>query len=312
VVVEENQSFGGIVGNPAAPYINSLIGQGVLLTQSFAITHPSQPNYLALFSGSTQGVVDDLTPPAGSPYPGPSLGGELLAAGLSFAGYSEDLPIAGYAGDSFNGYRRDHNPWSDFSDVPVDLSHPFLDFPVQGPFDSLPTVSFVIPNVAHDMHSGPIADGDRWLEANLSPYITWAASHESLFILTWDEDDTVSGNHIPTLLVGPMIHPGTIDQRTDHFGVLRMVEECYGLPPTGAAKSAAPLDGLWGSSATLASQAATSPDGSGSHQCGGLGLESLLLLLGGSLLRNRRRASAPIPVPGASAPGTRLDREGGV
>lgn len=55
VVVMENHSYADIIGNPATPFINALARQGALFTRSFAITHPSEPNYLALFSGSTQG-----------------------------------------------------------------------------------------------------------------------------------------------------------------------------------------------------------------------------------------------------------------
>src|SRR5438876_5789349 len=99
IVIEENRSYSGIIGNAAAPYINSLIGQGALLTNSFAITHPSQPNYIALFSGSTQGVTSDATP-TNVPYTTPNLGAQLISAGRTFVGYSEDLPSVGYTGDS--------------------------------------------------------------------------------------------------------------------------------------------------------------------------------------------------------------------
>src|SRR4051794_28596939 len=59
IVVEENHSYDEIIGAADLPYINGLAANGALFTQSFAISHPSQPNYLALFSGSTQGVTTD-------------------------------------------------------------------------------------------------------------------------------------------------------------------------------------------------------------------------------------------------------------
>ena len=65
IVMEENHSYSEIIGSPSAPYINSLIPQGALFSQSFAVTHPSQPNYADLFSGSNQGVTDDSSPIAG-------------------------------------------------------------------------------------------------------------------------------------------------------------------------------------------------------------------------------------------------------
>src|SRR5437762_124224 len=95
IVIEENHSYSQIIGSASAPYINSLAGQGALFTQSFAITHPSQPNYLHFFSGSAQGVTDDTCPPPGSPYAAANLGAELIAKGFTFGGYSEDLPSTG-------------------------------------------------------------------------------------------------------------------------------------------------------------------------------------------------------------------------
>jgi acid phosphatase len=92
VVVLENHSYTDIVGNPAAPFINSLARRGALFTSSYAVTHPSEPNYLALFSGSTQGVTDD-----GCPYrfTAPNLATDLTRSGKSFAGYAEGLPGPG-------------------------------------------------------------------------------------------------------------------------------------------------------------------------------------------------------------------------
>jgi acid phosphatase len=85
MVIEENHSYSQIIGSPDAPYINRLVAQGAVFTQSFGLTHPGQPNYLALFSGSTQGVTDNSCPHI---FTTPNLEHALLAAGLTFAGYS--------------------------------------------------------------------------------------------------------------------------------------------------------------------------------------------------------------------------------
>ena len=94
VVIEENHGYERIIGNPDAAFINELAARGALLTNSHGIQHPSQPNYLALFSGSTQGVTDDRPVP-GTPLNGPNLGAALIAKGYTFAGYSEGLPAIG-------------------------------------------------------------------------------------------------------------------------------------------------------------------------------------------------------------------------
>ena len=102
VVVMENHSADAVLGNPAAPWINALAAAGANFTAAYGVTHPSQPNYLALFSGSTQGVTDDSCPVAFSGVA--NLASQLLAAGRSFVGYSEDLPAA--ADDRLNGAER--------------------------------------------------------------------------------------------------------------------------------------------------------------------------------------------------------------
>jgi acid phosphatase len=251
IVVEENRSFNEIIGSPSAPYINSLASQGALLTNSFAVEHPSQPNYLDLFSGSNQAVTDDSTPHT---FAGPDLGGELTAAGITFASFSESLPRAGFTGSTTRtGYARKHNPAVDFTDVPAADNLPF---PVRrkgrrssnlftSNFAALPTVSLVVPNLNHDMHDGPVRAGDRWLQANLGRYVQWAQSNNSLLILTWDEDDGTAGNHVATLIVGQGVQPGQYPEQVNHFNVLRTVEDTYGLPAAGASGSATPITDTW-------------------------------------------------------------------
>jgi acid phosphatase len=105
-VIEENHAYSQIIGSTDAPYINSLTQQGALVTASYAVEHPSQPNYLDLFSGSNQGVSGDSRPTS-LPFTTPNLGAELRTAGFSFVGYSETLPSAGYDGDSYRRLKRD-------------------------------------------------------------------------------------------------------------------------------------------------------------------------------------------------------------
>src|SRR5262245_25706402 len=62
VVILENHAYSQIIDASDAPFLNTLAASGAVMTQSYAITHPSQPNYLALFSGSTQGLTDDSCP----------------------------------------------------------------------------------------------------------------------------------------------------------------------------------------------------------------------------------------------------------
>jgi acid phosphatase len=240
VVVFENKNVADVIGSADAPYLNELAGHGASLTEAFGVTHPSQPNYLALFSGSTQGVTDDSCPQSFST---PNLAEQLRAAKRSFTGYSEGLPSAGYTGCRAGQYARKHNPWADFPALPASVNQPLTALPKD--FSALPTVAFIIPDLCGDMHNCTVAQGDAWARAHLSAYVAWARTHDSLLIVTFDEDDGSADNHIPALLVGPMVRPGRTVQRVDHYGLLRTIEDMYGLPPLGEAASARPLTGIW-------------------------------------------------------------------
>jgi len=240
IVIEENHSFSSIIGSSSAPFINSLAQQGALFTQSFAVEHPSQPNYLDLFSGANQGVTDDSCPHTFSVE---NLATELTAAGETFTGFSEDLPSAGSTVCTSGAYARKHAPWINFTNVPATSNLPFSSFPTD--FTTLPTVSIIDPNLNDDMHDGTITQADTWLQQNLSGYIQFAQTHNSLLIITWDEDDNASGNQIPTIFVGPMVKQGQFAETINHFNVLRTIEDLYGLTHVGGAATATPISDVW-------------------------------------------------------------------
>jgi phosphatidylinositol-3-phosphatase len=250
VVVMENKNYKAIIGRPdEAPYINKLAVGGAVFSNSFAVAHPSEPNYLALFSGSTHGLSSDSCPQSFETEP--NLGAELISAGLSFAGYSESMPSDGYTGCGRAvslGYTRAHNPWVDFSNVPAASNVTFARFPAD--YKRLPTVSFVVPNLCHDMHFCSRDRGDHWIKVHLGGYASWALRHDSLLIITWDEDGTIlrrGGDHnkIPTIFYGAHVRRGTYSERTSHYGILRTIEDMYGLPHAGASARASPITNVW-------------------------------------------------------------------
>jgi phospholipase C len=240
ILVLENRAYGKVIQNPEAPYISSLASQGANLTQSFGVTHPSQPNYLALFSGSTQRLLSDSCPHT---YSAPNLGQALIAGGLTFAGYSEAMPSDGYTGCDSGRYARKHNPWANFTNVPASANLTYGRFPTD--YSTLPTVSFVIPDLCNDMHDCSVATGDAWVKQNLDGYVQWAKSHNSVFLLTFDEDDWSAGNRIPTVLVGQHVKTGSSAQKVNHYGVLRTLLDMYGLACIDKACGASPITGIW-------------------------------------------------------------------
>ena len=253
IIIEENHAYSQIAGSTAAPYINGLLqdSTSAIFTQSYGLTHPSQPNYLMFFSGSNQGVTDDNFP-AVNPFNTSNLGSSLINAGFTFTGYSEDLPSVGYNGTTSGNYARKHNPWSNWQGstnypIPLASNQPLTTFPSD--YTTLPNVSIVIPNQNDDMHNGTdpatITAGDTWLKNHLDGYIQWAKTHNSLFVLTFDEDNSANGNRILTFFRGAMVKQGTYVQTNNHYNFLRMLEDMYSLPYIGASATAATIDYCW-------------------------------------------------------------------
>jgi hypothetical protein len=253
VVIMENHSYDQIIGSSAAPHINALANDGnsALFTQSFAIEHPSQPNYLDFYSGWNQGITGDGQP-SNMPFTTPNLGRELIDSGFTFATYSEDLPTVGFGGATSGNYAQKHNPASEWmgtgtNQIPTTTNQPFTAFPTD--FTQLPTVCYVIPNLNDDMHNGSdpatITTGDAWVYNHLNAYIQWAQTHNSLFIITFDEDDNSTLNQIATIFSGPMVITGKYFESINHFSVLRTIEDIYSLPHAGSSASATPIVDTW-------------------------------------------------------------------
>jgi acid phosphatase len=260
IVIEENEQYQQIIGSFQAPYINSLANGGVSFTNMHAIVHPSQPNYLELFSGSNQGVTGDATP--SSKFTTPNLGASLIAAGKTFAGFSEGLPTTGdITSDNVNNYVRRHCPWIcwmpateplDLNQISRTLHKPFTAFP--NDFTQLPTVSFVIPNNLHNMHTGSIQEADNWLKANLKAYADWAKLNNSLLIVTWDEDSFQQANRIPTIFYGANLRAFANHGAWSLHNLLRTLEDMHGLPASGRAAKVSPIVGAFVGEPALATK----------------------------------------------------------
>ncbi|GHF50383.1 acid phosphatase [Kitasatospora xanthocidica] len=245
VVVLENHAYKQIIGSGSAPYINgTLAAGGARLTQSYGLTHPSQPNYYMLFSGSAQGIVDDGCVDVGA-LQEPNLASELLASGQTWASYNEGLPAQGATDCRVDSYAQKHNPWFGFGNVPTDSAFGMDAFPAD--FSTLPKVSFVIPDLCDDMHDCSVGTGDSWLRNNLDAYAQWAKNNNSLLVVTFDEDNRLAGNRIPTLVYGAHVAPGSSTATTyNHYDVLHTLEDLAGVNAhAGNSAGATDITGIW-------------------------------------------------------------------
>ncbi len=223
------------------------------------------------------GIHNGLVPPAWRPFTTPNLGAALIAAGLRFASFSESLPYPHYDGERdinprAERYRRKHNPivnWLNLTRasvppnkarfvLPVDANLGFANtldavdgkryrgFAVDETgaaigYDQLPAIALVIPNEQHNAHSASNAACDKWLRQHIGPYADWARSHNSLLIVTYDEDGSTNAtrgdayetgiDRIATFFYGPQkhVHRGQYDEHIDHLNVLATVLDRYGL-----------------------------------------------------------------------------------
>src|SRR5258708_15506415 len=226
VVVLENHSFDQIVHRHRAPFINHLATDGALFVNAFAVSHPSQPNYFALFSGSTQGISDNED----HTFDEPTLASALNGAGKSFVGYVE------------TGSPRKHNPWESFVNARATQPN-FSEFPRD--FTRLPTISFVIPDLNHDVHDGSARVGDTWLKVHFGGYAEWAKTYNSLLIITFDEDDNSPKNHIPTIIYGAHGRPSEYAKFISHYNELTTLLALYGLTPFAEAATTPPIVPIW-------------------------------------------------------------------
>jgi hypothetical protein len=279
VIVWEQDRACEALGDPNMPYFNELAAGGLVYANSHGITHPSQPNVIGMYSGSTHGVTDNtqgLTFPTQT-----NLAKILYDSGFSFISYAETLPSDGWQGH-WNGapphpdlYVRYLNPSAMFTNhgtLPGGQPRPnaavnktfaaFSSIPTDN-YASLPTVSLILPNAMHSTHGSneafpwagspdPVNNNllrswaDTWLRDNLDAYVDWARNNNSLLVVTCDEEWYVGGSadEITTIVSGDpdLVVPGVNNANVNHYSLLRTIADMYGLPRIGASATAAPFE----------------------------------------------------------------------
>ena len=234
-IVLENRSYGQIIGSPDAPYLNALARACGLAADYSAISHPSLPNYIALTSGSTQGIADD-DGPAAHRLSAPSIFSQL---GGGWRALAESMPAPCDRSDA-GAYAVRHNPAVYYTNLGSRCAR--QDLPLTGRPNFSARFTFVTPNICHDMHDCSTRAGDAWL-AGFVPRILRTRAYrrgQSVVFITWDEGS--GDNHVATLVLSRFTKPGTVSRkRFDHYSLLRTTEALLGLPPLGQAARAADM-----------------------------------------------------------------------
>jgi len=266
-IVMENHASQQIIGNANAPQINALAQQYGLATQSYGVTHPSEPNYVALIGGSYFGIQDDnaydqTTNGVNHTVNQPSLAQQLEGAHLTWKDYQQTMPVAGFKGyDYGNGlYKSKHNPFLNFASMqndPTELAKmvPDTQLFVDLATNKAPNFSFIVPDQCHDMHgtsdcsddTGLIQMGDNYVSSVVTAIMasqTWKQGNNAI-VVTWDEDDFEDtnfgccdagtqngggGGHIATVVITNHGPHGLQDPTPyNHYSLLLTVEDAFGL-----------------------------------------------------------------------------------
>jgi phosphatidylinositol-3-phosphatase len=239
VVVLENRELDEVIGSGSWPYVNSLAGRGTLATDYYAIAHPSLPNYIALLAGDPLGIESDCT---GCRAHGANLTGQLEQAHIRWRAYMESMPQACYAEAWAGGYAKKHDPFMYFGQIVssparcgrvVPLSR--LSGELRG--GGLPPFTWITPNLCDDGHDCADASADRFL-ARLVPYLLRGLGPRGVLAVVWDEGTSGSGccnlaagGRVALILAGPQVRAGLrLSTPADHYSLLRLVEDSFGLP----------------------------------------------------------------------------------
>ncbi|HEX2696553.1 MAG TPA: alkaline phosphatase family protein [Anaerolineales bacterium] len=248
IIVLENKEFGAVYPNPKMAYFNGLANSYTLLTQHYAVTHPSLPNYLAMIGGDTFGITFDCD---SCFIQAPTLPDQIEASGRTWKTYQEDMPTPCYAQPYAGNYAIKHNPFLYFKPIRLDTTRcarsvvPFTQLSTDLSAGTLPNFIFITPDLCNDAHDCDIDVADDWLKmlmSQLQPALD-SEGKPYLIIITWDEGQgdhsccglpEEAGGRIATVLVSPQVKNGFQDDTPyTHYSILKTIEEAWHLPYLG-------------------------------------------------------------------------------
>ncbi len=250
LLIFENREFTSTIGNPQMPNFNHLARQYTLLSQHYAIRHPSLPNYLALIGGDTfnvQSNCENCTVDA------PSLPDLIEASGRSWKTYQENMPQPCFPGSS-RDYAQKHNPFVYFDPIRLDQPRcqrsvvPLSAIDADLAQGQLPNFVFITPDICNSAHDCGVEVSDRWLGVWIERLLSYpGVAQNGLIIVTWDEGQgehtccglETGGGRIATLLISPHARRGFEDDTPyTHYSILKTIASAWGLPELGHAADA--------------------------------------------------------------------------
>lgn len=248
VVIFENENYDKA---QAEPFFGSLLSKGAFLSNFHAEAHPSQPNYIALISGDTQGVTGDGNTTVDASH----IGDLLEAKGKTWKVYAESYPGKCFKGAKSGTYVRKHNPFISFANVQKNadrcaniVNEKGLEADIKN--GTLADFSLYIPDMNNDGHDTDVAYADKWFSKKFGPLLADAKflNPSMLFVATFDESElTTPGNHIYTALLGGNVAPGSSsDEEYNHYNLLHLIESGLGIGDLGQNDTAASaITGVW-------------------------------------------------------------------
>ena len=247
MIMFENKEFGSVIGNSLMPYYNQLAKENTLLTQFYAVTHPSLPNYLALMGGDTFGITSDCNKCFVN---APSLPDLLEATGRTWKTYQEDMPSPCFIGDT-NSYVQKHNPFIYFDPIRTDSTRcersvvPLTTLQTDIEAGTLPNFLFIMPNLCNTSHDCPLNVADAWLQnllTQLLPALDGSGDSYLLVMMFEEGQGTHSccglpaeaGGRVPVVLYSPLVKNGFEDSSPyTHYSLLKTISQSWGLPFLG-------------------------------------------------------------------------------
>lgn len=280
VIVEENTAASEIIGDPNAPTFNQLAQTYGLATHYYGVTHPSEPNYVAMIGGSYHEIQDDASYTTHQ-IDSPSLVDQLEGADLTWKGYFQTMPSPGFEGKCFPTttnclYASKHNPFMNFTHVSTSNTEkanlvPDTQLMADLSTGDVPNFSYIIPDQCHDIHGQPacpdketnIKVGDEYLATVVTAIRNskvWQQGHNAI-VVTFDEDDfnpanlgccdaNPGGGPVYTVVVTNHQQKPIQDPTPyNHYSLLASVEKAFGLGCLQATCDTAavkPMDPLFG------------------------------------------------------------------